>query len=79
MADLADETKKLVIRTKAHLCRHAMTQQTPDGDMSAKKATSILTNSSSIARKLDKCCDGTREHVVFDGNNHTEQAQVYPK
>ena len=68
-----------VIKTKAHMCRYGMTQQTKDGWQHVKKPTGFLTNSHFIAEELNLLCNERHEPAVFQISDKTRAAQIYPK
>ena len=46
--------------------------------VSAKKATTFMTNSLWIIKELDRSCDGSHQHQALIGRNRAALAQRYP-
>eukprot|EP00972_Heterocapsa_arctica_P060374 8904351-Heterocapsa_arctica.AAC.1 len=66
-----------VIATVADQCQYGLTSVDAEGPGAARKTTRFLTNSTHIARELDKRCPGDHRHVQLI-NGRAAAAQKYP-
>ena len=68
-----------VRRVNFDFCMLGMLSKDNDGIAPAKKRTSIMTNSLTVAQELEKYqCDGAHRHVILSGEK-CRKAQIYPE
>ena len=59
------------------MCCYGLTTETPQGELPARKPTSLLVNSSVMAKCLAKRCSGSHKHGQLKGGSKCAKAAVY--
>jgi len=69
--------------TIADMCAYGMKQKDKDGEGLIQKTTKFMTNSSEVAKELERQCPNregrkSHRHIELIGGNRSKKAPIYP-